>query len=154
MKRWLSLICLILTLLFLWGCGKKAEEAPTPAPTESAAQEPQVDLSRLSDTMAYAEFFYVASQPENYRGKTMRIRGEYQTLYAESIQKTMHWLVLTDQAACCSVALTLELPEGSQIQFPENGANMELVGLVDYYTVGTELYPMMTVQSVHVLSPA
>ena len=77
MKRWtVSLLALCLALS-LAACGGDA------APRQSQGVDADVDLTQLSSTLVYAEVYNMASNPQSYVGKTVRMKGNLELLKGE-----------------------------------------------------------------------
>ena len=124
--------------LLLAACGKSettpdpyagTEPAAEPAETAAPTDEVDVDLTALSSTMVYSEVYAMVSEPEEYLGKTVRMRGLFAS--AENEGQTSYAGVIQDATACCAQGLEFE-PENTE-KLPEPGAEITVQGTFDWY---------------------
>lgn len=134
---------LVLACLLLTACGKRAAapagsaaspapEAETSAGTEAAAPETDgvdVDLTQLSSTMVYSEVYAMVCAPEDYLGKTVRMRGLFASQEVEG--QRLYACIIQDATACCAQGLEFE-PENAE-KLPEPGAEITVQGTFDCY---------------------
>ncbi len=174
MKRLLSL--LLISLLLLTGCGSPALEAASPAavPATSAeaataaaepasSTEPQaaaqtgsfVDLTVLSSTMVYAEVFNMTTFPEDYIGKTVKMRGQFSTgkLYAQdgSDGGMVFACIIQDATSCCAQGIPFDLAGSFSYpeDYPQLGDQITVVGTFEKCTQdGLEFYRLSQAEMV------
>lgn len=137
----------ILSLLFVWTAGC-AEGAPDSAGTgsgvsvesgesvgsgESAAVD--VDLTSLSSTMVYAEVYNIMMNPNDYIGKTIKMRGPYVTSFYDQTGMNYHYVLIEDAAACCQQGMEFKLPEDFAFpqDYPEVNTEIEVAGVFGSY---------------------
>lgn len=95
-----------------------------------------VDLSNYSDTMAYTEALYIADHIEDYRGKSMKIKGFFKAYESTWVGYYFYACEVMDNTACCSIYFefvprdTLNYPT----DFPEEDAVITVAGFFDPYT--------------------
>lgn len=80
MKKALSFVLVVGMLFALAGCGSNANDAA------QAAQKIDVDLTKLSSTLVYAEVFNMLYSPEDYVGKTVKMNGAF-SLYCQKMDE-------------------------------------------------------------------
>ena len=109
----------------------QAEETADPA---SEGEHVDVDLTQLSSTMVYSEVYAMVYEPEQYIGKTVKMRGSFAT--QEYDGNRLYACVIQDATACCAQGLEFELAEALAYpeDFPEEGAEITVVGIFDTYT--------------------
>lgn len=113
-----------------------ATAMPTPAPT--AAPSPDgvdIDLTRLSATMVFAEVAAMVRTPEDYLGKTVRMAGPlavYEANPALGIDY-FYTVVIQDATACCQQGMEFIWPEGT---LPEAGTGLVVTGTFAEYDCG------------------
>lgn len=106
-----------------------ASPAPVPeeeAPSDSPQQEPEaaapasvdLDLTVLSSTMVYAEVSNMLAAPDDYIGKTVRMKGTFSAYQEPDTQKVYCGVVVQDATACCSQGFDLVMP--SQSRYPDD----------------------------------
>ncbi|MGE4277548.1 MAG: hypothetical protein AB7E30_10295 [Lawsonibacter sp.] len=94
-----------------------------------------VDLSVLSSTMVYAEVYNMMTDPGAYMGKTIRIKGQYNSSYFEDTKKYYFFVVISDATACCQQGIEFQwngehsYPE----DYPEDGSEIEVTGVFGSY---------------------
>lgn len=101
MKKIISLILACVFVCTLWACSQNPDDA---AVTDAAASRVavDVDLTKLSSTMVYSEVFNMTNTPENYLGKTVRMRGKF-SIYENTQTGARYFAcVIADAASCCS----------------------------------------------------
>ena len=134
----------LIAALALTGCGQTATPEATIATTAPAASETQaanqtgsyVDLTSLSSTMVYAEVFNMTTFPEDYVGKTVKMRGQFSTgkLYAQEGTfedgGMVFACIIQDAAACCAQGIPFDLAESRAYpeEYPELGAPITVTG--------------------------
>lgn len=104
--------------------------------TDSAGQI-DYDLSTMSNEMAYVMLYQIGTDPEQYIGKTLKIRGSYYAIYDEETQKYYHYVVIFDSAACCSQGIEFIWEDGIHIypdDYPLDKTEIEVVGQFEAYT--------------------
>ena len=135
MKITLVVFLVLLILFSLRGCGKgDITAAPVSAP--QAAEDPNavdVDLTKLSSTMVYSEVYAMASEPEQYKGKTVKMRGSFAT--QEYNGERLYACIVQDATACCAQGLEFETAESLVYpdDYPEPGAEITVLGTFDSY---------------------
>lgn len=95
-----------------------------------------VDLSKLSGTMAYAEVYHMMVYPEEYIGKTIRIRGPYYASYLEDTDMFYHYVIITDATACCESGIEVIWDNNEHVypdEYPENMTEVEATGIFNTY---------------------
>ena len=137
--------------LALTGCAAQpvqsaAAPAATPAPTPAATATPRptatpspdgvdLDLTRLSATMVFAEVAAMVRTPEDYLGKTVRMAGPlavYEANPALGIDY-FYTVVIQDATACCQQGMEFIWPEGT---LPEAGTGLVVTGTFAEYDCG------------------
>ena len=152
MKKALVLLLVLAAFFSLTGCGAKAapvqtaaptgtkdpyalEESPVPsAPMETPAPDAaDVDLTQLSSTMIYSEVYAMVYEPEQYIGKTVKMRGLFATQELDG--ERLYACVVQDATACCAQGLEFEPAEERVFpdDYPEPGAEITVIGTFDTY---------------------
>ena len=91
-KRLAVLLALFLTL---------ASVSAAFAETASEPVRVDLDLSRMSSTIVYAELYNIQYDPGQYLGKMIRISGQY-SVYRDPVTQTVYYAcVVPDATACC-----------------------------------------------------
>lgn len=124
-KRIGAVILSCLLLLPLCGCDK-----------DEKAVAVDIDLTAMSGTMVYAEVYNMVNTPEQYLGKSVRIKGEFNAGYYEGTESYYYYVLIADATACCQQGIEFvwtgshDYPE----DYPENGAEIEIEGVFSTYT--------------------
>ena len=161
MKRFFLLF--LIAVLALTGCGQTATPEATVATTAPAASETQaakqtgsyVDLTALSSTMVYAEVFNMTTFPEDYVGKTVKMRGQFSTgkLYAQdgTDGSMVFACIIQDATSCCAQGIPFDLAGNLSYpeDYPELGDQITVVGTFEKCTQdGLEFYRLSRAEMV------
>ncbi len=125
MKKFAS-VCLSLCLAFtLVACSTPTQES------QGAAVD--VDLTQLSSTLVYAEVYNMASNPQDYLGKTVRMQGNlvYQVVNGQPNPDYMACLI-SDATACCAQGVEFVLSQPPE-EYPELGSMVTVTGVFSTY---------------------
>ena len=132
--------------------GAQAEAASdeTPRPTDEAPAPTErpvdLDLTKLSGTVVYSQVYDMMAQPENYRGKKVRIRGNFSYYKDPNTAQEYFAAVIADATACC--AQGIEFVWAGEHAYPADypPLNTEIVvtGLFDTYYEGDYMYVRLT----------
>lgn len=90
-----------------------------------------VDLTRMSSTMVYGQVSDMMYLPEDYVGKTIRMRGQSYSSYYEETDTTYYYLLIADAAACCAQGLEYVLADG--VEYPDEEAEATVTGVFEMY---------------------
>ncbi len=123
MHKWIRRIWMSIVLAFLFtGCTGAHEEEKTadiPQPAEETATQPEetepaddnvIDLTRMGRNTVYAEISQMMMNPEEYAGKTIRVKGMFTTAMDKDYN-TIFGCYIPDAAACCAQGLEFVLAE-------------------------------------------
>lgn len=161
MKRFFLLF--LIAALALTGCGQTAAPEATVATAAPATSETQaakqtgsyVDLTALSSTMVYAEVFNMTTFPEDYVGKTVKMRGQFSTgkLYAQdgSDGSMVFACIIQDATSCCAQGIPFDLAGSFSYpeDYPELGDQITVVGTFEKCTQdGLEFYRLSQAEMV------
>ncbi len=120
-----------------------AETAPpaAAAPVQTAApaaenKDPNaidVDLTQLSSKMVYSEVFAMVYEPDQYTGKTVKMKGLFAT--QEYNGKQLFACIVQDATACCAQGLEFEIADKLVYpdEYPEPGTEITVIGVFDAY---------------------
>lgn len=98
----------------------------------SAPEKIDIDLTKLSKTMIYSTVFDILENPAEYRGKIIKIRGNYTAFHDPAKNEYHHACVIMDETACCMQGMEFELLNG---KYPPNESEITLIGKFDTYTI-------------------
>lgn len=112
-----------------------------------------VDLTILSSTMVFGEVFNITVYPEEYMGKTIKIRGEYYSHYDDQTDNNYFFVIITDAAACCAEGLEFSLSDDYTYpeDYPEDGEQIEFVGVFDKYEELGNTYYYLLVDEISII---
>ena len=116
-KLWVLSLALAL-ILALCGCGKQL------APVD-------IDLSGMDGPEAYAAFMQIAENPQDYEGKTVRVKGFFGTLHSEAMDRYYYSCDVKDKDGCCTESMEFILPEG--VTYPNRGDEIIVSGTYELY---------------------
>lgn len=128
MKRIVCITLVFLLSFSLFSCGG------------TVAGDVDIDISRMSDTMAYSEVSNMTASPEDYIGKTVRMRGKF-TIYRGGADTVYYACRFDDATSCCSQSLEFLLLSASD--YPDDGARETKItvrGVFDTYEEGGNRY--------------
>ncbi len=133
---------------------KPSTIATVPSETPSTAtlpEEPEtskskdgidVDLSQVSATTVYAEVLGMIYEPEKYKGKTVKMKGNFSVYHDETTGKYYFACIIQDATACCSQGIEFSLKGDPKYpdDYPQEGAEITVIGTFDSYEEGNYLY--------------
>ena len=166
MKKLFCVVLIVLTLSSLSACGsekdkgttdnqapnpsvsqnqtteKSSESAPTTSKPAQSADGIDVDLTKLSSTMVYSEVYNMMYTPDDYIGKTVKMKGQFAIGYVYNTDGTpdestaRFACVIADATACCSQGLEFILTGEHTYpnDYPELGAEITVTGTFEVYT--------------------
>ncbi|MCR4674232.1 MAG: hypothetical protein K5675_04410 [Lachnospiraceae bacterium] len=120
MKR-LVLLMLSALLCFLFcGCGKEQ------------VADVDYDLTKMSSTMVYAEVSNMLANPDDYKGKTVRMAGD-----SNMTHDGTHSCIVYDALGCCTEGIEYLLEDE---KYPDDGESITVVGTFATYEKGDYKY--------------
>lgn len=121
----LSCTCVLLSL-----CGAGAE---MPVPEEPTVVN--LDLSRMSGTVVYAQVYNMMCDPGSYLGKIIRMAGYYNYFDDQAHGVVYHACIVPDATACCAQGIEF-VWAGEHIwpdEYPEIGTDIIVTGRLELY---------------------
>ena len=142
-------ICLI--IFAITGCGKSPEIPGSESedtlesalkPTENTASDVDIDLTAMSNTMVYSEVALMMFEPDDYKGKNIRMRGSYEYYENEETGEIYNACVIQDATACCAQGIEFNLTDAYAYpeDYPEEFDEITVVGTFDTYYENDMLY--------------
>lgn len=148
MKKIIAIIlALVLTLSFV-ACSKNSDKnensnsKTTTSITETTRAEAKsvdLDLTELSRTVVYSEVYNMLITPDDYKGKIIKMKGQFNQYTDEEKGKIYNSVFIPDAAACCQQGLEFELSDKTNPNFEQN-TEITVVGTFDTYSDGKYLY--------------
>lgn len=116
--------------------GKKEKAEKSSAnKAPSKPEKVDLDLTTMSSTMVYSEVFNMVTTPENYIGKTVKMRGTYMYYYDEKPNHYYFFCLISDAMACCSQGIEFSLTKDYRYpeDYPKPDDEITVVGVFDSY---------------------
>lgn len=117
--------------------GKSTAVAEDDEKEESTITEDvDYDLSKMDSNMVYSVVWQMMSNPEEYIGKSFRVKGLYTASWYEPTQQYYHYVVLKDAQACCAQGLEFVWEDGNHVypeEYPAEETQVEIVGVFETY---------------------
>ena len=119
-----------------------AEPASEPASGSAKADGVDVDLTVLSSTMVYSEVYNMMMKPDDYKGKVIKMKGQYVPYLDEATGNRYFACFISDATACCSQGIEFCLTEDYSFpdDYPEEGDTICVQGTFDTYIEDGGLY--------------
>lgn len=140
-----KILSLILALVLIFcvfaGCSKSQDNdaEDTTVQTSSETNQIDVDLTQLSSTMVYSEVYNMLITPDNYRGKTVKMEGQFSSAASADNSKYYYAVIIADATACCQQGIEFVLADGKTPEH-EIGDEITVVGTFDTYQEGELTY--------------
>lgn len=100
-----------------------------------------VDLTKLSSTMVFAEVYQIMVMPQDYMGKSIRMNG-MTAIYDDVTDGSRYYsCIVMDATACCSQGIEFKLKEGQA--YPKSEEFITVKGIFDVYEDGTYKYAVL-----------
>lgn len=140
--------------------GKKSEittvysEAPFSMQDPTTTQDPNhsessrsadgidLDLTEMSATMVYSEVLGMVYEPDSYRGKVVKMSGDFSYYQDEQTGKYYFACIVKDATECCAqgIEYSLEGDYSFPEDYPELGDPVTVIGTFDTYEEGGYIY--------------
>lgn len=117
-----SFLILIIFLIFMnFSCNKKSTEildSKNSSFDSDSEDFVDIDLTKMSSTMIYAEVFRMMIEPETFEGKRIRISGKFMDF--RDVPESEYAVLVPDATACCEQGIGFKydfktLPEVNSI---------------------------------------
>ena len=103
---------------------------PTPYPDVVAYGDCDIDLTTMNADLVYANVYSLVTEPDNFVGTTIRMRGTAMSSTDEVTGQTYYACFIADAAGCCQAGLEYQLTEG---EYPEDGEEITILGTFQLY---------------------
>ncbi len=101
----------------------------------SGTEGVDVDLTNLTSTMVYGQVFDMLTYPEDFMGKTIRMKGAFSYYHDEQTGNYYFGCIVKDATACCAQGFEFQLP-GNPVfpdDYPEYGQEIMVTGTFSTY---------------------
>ncbi|MCR5670198.1 MAG: hypothetical protein K6G10_04265 [Butyrivibrio sp.] len=101
-----------------------------------------VDLTLLSSTMVYSEVYNMMIMPDSYKGKVIKMKGQYVPYFDEATGKRYFCCFISDATACCSQGIEFILTDDYSYpeDYPQEGDDICVIGTFDTYMEDNNMY--------------
>ena len=95
----------------------------------SSSASADIDLTKLSATMVYAQVFNMIVEPEKFEGKMIKMRGQF-AVYPMDKNENVFAVVISDATACCQQGLEFKWQgeHAYPADYPPKGSEIEVTG--------------------------
>ncbi len=141
MKKIILILMLCLAGIFLAGCAASTADtnahAATPEPLAA-----DLDLSKLSGTVVYAQVYNLMVDYESWLGKVIKMSGYYSAFEDTERGVVYHACVIPDATACCAQGIEFiwagehSWPD----DYPEEGTDITVTGRLAVYEEDGTMY--------------
>ncbi len=120
----------------------KAEQTANASSTENKTDGVDIDLTVLSSTMVYSEVYNMMVSPEDFIGKTVKMKGPFAYYHDEETGNDYFACIIQDATACCAQGIEFLLTEDYVYpdDYPEADEIICVVGVFDTYMEGNYTY--------------
>lgn len=147
MKKIIAILLAFVLALSFVACSKnsdKNENTNAKATTETTettteAKSADLDLTELSSTVVYSEVYNMLITPDDYKGKIIKMKGQFNQYTDEETGKIYNAVIIPDATACCQQGLEFELSDKTNPNFKQD-TEITVVGTFDTYSDGEFLY--------------
>lgn len=147
MKKIIAILLVLVLALSFVACSKNSDKnensnaKSTTKTTETTIGEKSVDLdlTELSSTVVYSEVYNMLITPDDYKGKIIKMKGQFNQYTDEETGKIYNAVIIPDATACCQQGLEFELSDKNNPNF-EQDTEITVVGTFDTYSDGKFLY--------------
>lgn len=108
-----------------------------------------VDLTTLNQTMVYTRVSDMVTNPKDYEGKSVKMKGTYAVYEGEA--RNYYACLISDATACCSQGIEF-LPKkklSHPADYPPEGTNIVVTGIFDTYYEGEDMFFQLKDASVY-----
>ena len=116
-KKTAALLVMASALAALAGCAGGASATGSDAAGETQ-KTADLDLTALSSTMVYSEVYNMMVEPDDYEGKSVKVKGKFSVYHDEESGKDYFACLIPDASECCSQGLEFQPKEG--YQYPDD----------------------------------
>lgn len=116
------------------------QASPSSKPRKNKGKQkkgkPDYDLTSMNKDMVYATVYQMIAYPENYVGKTIRMKGLYYAGYYEATKHYYHYCLIQDALACCAQGIEFVWEDGRHIypdEYPKENAEIVVQGVFETY---------------------
>jgi len=133
MKKQICAAIAFVLALSLFGCGKS---------DTTVSADIDVDLTSLTSTMVYSEVYNMMNTPDNYVGKTVKMKGTFKVYEGETPDIRYYACIINDATACCQQGMECVLSGNPTYpeQYPQQDTEITVTGTFETYTEGETLY--------------
>jgi len=112
-----------------------------------------VDLTALSSTMAQAEFINILTNPSDYLGKTIRVRGPYFNINFQEFGEVFHFVMVIEGDECCRMGFEFILSGDYAYpdDFPSQYARIEITGVLSVIEHGEQNFLYLATDEITLL---
>ncbi len=102
-------------------------------PGRNTSRKIDIDLTRMSSTMVYAQVNQMVTEPVKFIGKRIRMKGVFSSYYDQETKRRFYGCVIADALACCSQGLAFEPAKDRKFpdDFPDEGTSITITGEFD-----------------------
>lgn len=99
-----------------------------------------IDLTKYSSTMVYAEVNNMMNYPDEYLGKLIRIKGDFEVYEGQG--RNYYACIIKDAMACCEegIEFVLRGQHNYPDDYPKTGQGIIVTGVFDTYYEGDRRY--------------
>lgn len=108
-----------------------------------------IDLTGLTPNIMLAEFTNISYFPNEYEGKTVKVKATYYSEYVEMFAETVQAIFMMDDTFCCQAMIEVKIQEGLTI--PENNDEVMVIGRIAKYTYENQVYYRLNVYNLIVV---
>lgn len=118
---------------------------PSSDSTGSGDGEIDIDLTKLSSSMVYAQVYDMVYNGDNYIGKKVKAKGPF-SYYQEPDGREFFAVIISDATACCSqgIEFVLDGDYSYPDDYPAIGTDITVVGKFNYYKENYYTYCQLT----------
>lgn len=109
------------------------------------------DLTKMSSTMIYSEVFNMMIDPDAYKNKIIKMKGNFSVMLAHGTTKRYFSVVVPDATACCQQGIEFVWPGEHSYphDYPAIGAEITVTGqFVEAFTEGEVSYNYLIINSI------
>ena len=96
-----------------------------------SADKSAIDLTVMSSTMVYSEVYNMVLTPDDYVGRTIKMKGTCSFYHDDGTGKDYYACIIQDATQCCSKGIEFELTAKN---YPKDGETITVTGTFDVYT--------------------